>query len=675
MAPSQNKKERIEWPKRAVVTAGMPYGNKSLHFGHVGGVFVPADCYARFLRDRIGPENVVFVSGTDCFGSPIEEGYRKEVESGSFEGTLEDYVRRNHDRQKATLDAYDISLDVYEGSGLGHCGEVHRSISAAFVQRLHEKGFLHLESTLQFYDAKEGMFLNGRQVVGHCPVQGCKSEKAYADECDLGHQYDPVDLINPISSVSGTVPEMREVRNWYFDLPGLSNVVRDYVDALESDPCIRPVVTKTIKEFLVPPIIYIKVELHDKYLEIADKLPKHVYRDAAKGKQSFEIEFENVYDRDKARTVLAGANIRFRTGKALVPFRISGNVEWGVPVPEIEGVDGLTVWCWPESLWAPLSFTMARNDDRGLSRSAWRSFWCKKDATVYQFIGQDNLYFYGVAQPALWMALERGNAGVAYPQPGDLQQTTLIANHHILFGKVKASSSGAVKPPSADQLLEHYTVDQLRAHWLGLGLDVKSVGFKPKPFEVDEAKRNDPRVADPVLKEGALLTNVFNRLARSCFYEAQKDFEGFMPLGAPAADVVARCHKAMAEYEAIMHKAELHSIMTLMDDFIRWAQKHWADGIKAAEGTDDADMRRQILVDSFFTLRVATLLMHPVAPDGCEKIVEHLGLPAERVFSWNAPFEGMAELCDAADVEACRHAIVELPPRTDFFAKHESQFK
>lgn len=55
--------------------------------------------------------------------------------------------------------------------------------------------------------------------------------------------------------------------------------------------------------------------------------------------------------------------------------------------------------------------------------------------------------------------------------------------------------------------------------------------------------------------------------------------------------------------------------------------------------------------------------------------MEHLGLPAERVFSWNAPFEGMAELCDAADVEACRHAIVELPPRTDFFAKHESQFK
>ena len=62
-------------------------------------------------------------------------------------------------------------------------------------------------------------------------------------------------------------------------------------------------------------------------------------------------------------------------------------------------------------------------------------------------------------------------------------------------------------------------------------------------------------------------------------------------------------------------------------------------------------------------------------PTVARRWVEHLGLPAERVFSWNAPFEGMAELCDAADVEACRHAIVELPPRTDFFAKHESQFK
>lgn len=665
----------VSWPKRAVVTAGMPYGNKKLHFGHVAGVFVPADAYARFLRDRLGARNVLFVSGTDCFGSPIQEGYRKACENEGFEGSIEDYVRRNHDAQKATLDAYGISLSIYEGSGLGRAGEVHRMVTDAVLRRLHENGHLNTMETLQFYDAKEGVFLNGRQVLGRCPVQGCKSEKAYADECDLGHQFNPEDLINPISTLSGEVPEMRPVRNWYFDLPNFHAQLQELADGLAADEEVRPVVVKGAKEFLVPPVMYIKNDLEDDYLAIADKLPAHVFHEAEKGKQSFEIEFACIEDRDKARDVLFEAGVRFRTGKALVPFRISGNVEWGVPVPELDGVEGLTVWCWPESLWAPISFSAAALESRGEALDAVRDWWCSPDARVYQFIGQDNLYFYGVAQPALWVGLEEGNAMQAVPAAGQLQQTRLIANHHILFGKTKASSSGALKPPSADDLLEHYTPEQLRAHWLGLGLDQKSVGFKPKPFDPDESKREDPRVADPALKEGALLTNVFNRLARSCFYEAQKSFEGLMPLGSVSAEVVERAHAAMAEYERIMHRSELHSIMTLLDEFVRWAQKRWADGIKAAEAADDEVARRQVLLDSFYLLRVCTLLMHPVAPAGCEKIAEHLNIPAERVFSWNEDFESMDELCSAEERACGRHAVVELPPRTDFFGKHPSQFK
>lgn len=665
----------VSWPKRAVVTAGMPYGNKKLHFGHVAGVFVPADAYARFLRDRLGARNVLFVSGTDCFGSPIQEGYRKACENEGFEGSIEDYVRRNHDAQKATLDAYGISLSIYEGSGLGRAGEVHRMVTDAVLRRLHENGHLNTMETLQFYDAKEGVFLNGRQVLGRCPVQGCKSEKAYADECDLGHQFNPEDLINPISTLSGEVPEMRPVRNWYFDLPNFHAQLQELADGLAADEEVRPVVVKGAKEFLVPPVMYIKNDLEDDYRAIADKLPAHVFHEAEKGKQSFEIEFACIEDRDKARDVLFEAGVRFRTGKALVPFRISGNVEWGVPVPELDGVEGLTVWCWPESLWAPISFSAAALESRGEALDAVRDWWCSPDARVYQFIGQDNLYFYGVAQPALWVGLEEGNAMQAVPAAGQLQQTRLIANHHILFGKTKASSSGAVKPPSADDLLEYYTVEQLRAHWLGLGLDQKSVGFKPKPFDPDESKREDPRVADSALKEGALLTNVFNRLARSCFYEAQKSFEGLMPLGSVSTEVVERAHAAMAEYERIMHRSELHSIMTLLDEFVRWAQKRWADGIKAAEAADDEAARRQVLLDSFYLLRVCTLLMHPVAPAGCEKIAEHLNIPAERVFSWNEDFESMDELCSAEERACGRHAVVELPPRTDFFGKHPSQFK
>lgn len=664
----------LSWPRRAVVTAGMPYGNKKLHFGHVAGVFVPADAYARFLRDRIGADNVLFVSGTDCFGSPIQEGYRKACENEGFEGSIVDYVRRNHDAQKATLDAYDISLSIYEGSGLGRAGEIHQRVSDEVMTRLHENGHLSLQSTLQFYDAKAGAFLNGRQVTGRCPVQNCKSEKAYADECDLGHQFNPEDLIAPTSTLTGEVPEMRPVENWYFDLPNFRALLREHANGLAADEEIRAVVSKTVEEFLGAPVIYIKNELEETYRALADSLPAHTFHTAEKGKQSFSIEFETIEDRDAARDALFSAGIRIRTGKALVPFRMSGNIEWGVKVPAMEGVDGLTIWVWPESLWAPVSFSVAALEKQGLPASAVRDFWCSSDACVYQFIGQDNLYFYGVAQPALWIALEDGNAMQAKPAEGQLQQTKLVANHHILFGKNKASSSGEVKPPSADELLEHYTVEQLRAHWLALGLDQKSVGFKPKPFDPNEQTRTDPRVADPVLKEGALLTNVFNRLARSCFYEAQKNFDGLMPLGQPTAEVVAKAHETLAEYEIIMHKAELHSVMTLMDGFIRWANKWWADGVKAADNAGDMAARKQVLLDSFYLLRVATLLMHPVAPAGCEKIAEYLAVDSAKLFSWNAGFDAMDELCSPDEVARGGHPVKELPPRTDFFAKHPSQF-
>lgn len=675
MTALHSNENRVSWPHRAVITAGMPYGNKPLHFGHIAGVFVPADAFARFMRDRIGADNVRFISGTDCFGSPINEGYRKLVEAGEFDGTIAEYVQVNHKAQKKTLDAYGISLSIYEGSGMGHSGDVHQLISKMFIEKLHENGHLYKRSTLQFYDPEACTFLNGRQVMGHCPVQGCKSEQAYADECDLGHSYAPEDLIAPKSSLTGVTPEMRPVENWYFDLPAFGDFLREQVGLLEADPETRAVVAQTTKEFLAPPVIYIKNEVREGFEAIASELPAYVLREAEKGKQSFEIEFTTIDERDVARGVLERAGIRFRTGKTLVPFRITGNIEWGVAAPVIDGLEGLTVWCWPESLWAPMSFTMAANDKMGLPRGSWRDFWCSEDAEVYQFIGQDNLFFYGVAQPAMIEALRPGDILAPGVTEHPIRQTKLIANHHILFGDKKASSSGKVKPPTADELLNFYTVEQLRAHFLALGLDQKSVGFKPKPFEEDEAKRNDPRVADPALKEGALLTNVFNRLARSCFYEAQKSFDGYMPLGEVSPAAVKKVHKTLIAYDEVMHRVELHTIMSIMDEYIRFANKHWTEGIREAELTSNDELRRQVLVDSFFLLRIATLLMHPVVPMGTEKICDYLSFEFDDFFSWNYDFENVDELCSAGEITEGRHRIREVPPRFDFFAKHPSQFR
>ncbi len=660
---------KLCWPRHAVVTAGMPYGNKSLHFGHVGGVFVPADVFARFLRDRIGADQVLFVSGTDCFGSPIDEGYRKLVEAGSFKGSIADYVQRNHEAQKHTLEAFGISLSLYEGSGIGRAGVIHQEVTNCFVMRLFERGWLTKTETFQFFDVEADTFLNGRQVVGRCPVQGCKSEHGYADECDLGHQYAPEDLIAPRSTITGTLPEMRLVENWYFDLPAFGDFLQDLATTLASDKEMRPVVAQTLKEFLAPPIIYIKNELRVDYEALILKLPAHTLREAESGKQSFEIEFASIADRDAARTVLGEAGVRFRTGKALAPFRITGNIEWGVSAPNLDNTQSLIVWCWPESLWAPLSFTMAALEAQGRDRQEWQTFWCTDDSEIYQFIGQDNLYFYGVAQPALWEALRPGNFMTDDDSAPTLRQTRLIANHHILFGKKKLSSSSEIKPPSADELLNYYTAEQLRAHFVALALDQKSVAFSPKPFDPDLEKRTDTRVADPVLKEAALLSNVFNRLARSCFYEAQKNFNGKAPLDIPSLKLLKHAHAVMDEYESLMHAVDLHAAFALADDFIRFSNKHWAEGIKHANDANDIAARRRVLAESFYLLRIATLLMHPIVPWGTELICDKLMFDPKRFFSWKANFDGLAELCEASEVCVGEHTIAELPPRFDFFER------
>ena len=267
--------ERPKFPKRAVVTGGMPYGNKTLHFGHVGGMYVHADVFARFLRDRIGKENVIFVSGTDCYGSPIAEGYRKKVDEEGFEGTIEDYVNANHEQQKATLDQYEISLDIFGASGLGDTKDVHQQETNEFITTLYKNGWLDKMITKQFYDPKYQCFLNGRQVVGKCPIENCQSEKGYADECDLGHQYMPEELIDPKSTLSGETPEMRDVQNWYFRLTDFNDLLKEYVEDIKTKPYVRRIVSETMEESLGKPVIYIQEKFLNQYKEIEHLLPEH----------------------------------------------------------------------------------------------------------------------------------------------------------------------------------------------------------------------------------------------------------------------------------------------------------------------------------------------------------------------------------------------------------------
>lgn len=662
MNNSEDTNNRPVFPKRAVITAGMPYGNKELHLGHIGGVFIHADSYARFLRDRIGEDNVIFVSGTDCYGSPILEYYRQLVQKGSFEGSIDEFVKFNHDRQKEVLKSYNIGISLFAASSIGRSAEIHREVSSEFIKTLYKNGHLRKMTTSQFYDPELDVFLNGRQVVGQCPIAGCSSERGYADECSLGHQYMPSELINPKSTLSGKKPEMRDVTNWYFKLEDFHDLLVQWVEMLKTHPGSRNFVIKSIQEFLEPPVIYVKRDQSELLRDVTDKLPKHKMLDE-ENKPSVLLVFDSLEKREKACSLLSENSIRFRTGKTLVPFRLTGNIEWGVPAPSLEGLEGLTVWVWPESLWAPISFTMTSLELQHKDKSTWKDWWCSKDSKVYQFIGEDNVYFYGPVEMSMFMGQQGRTPSVEAPD-GDLQLPELIVNNHILFLDKKASSSGEIKPPTAKELLEYYTAEQLRAHFLSLGLGIRSVGFQPKPLN-PKAKENDN---DPVLREGNLLSNVLNRAVRSCFYTSQKYYDGKIPRGEISAEVLEESEKTILEFERLISKFEFHLVMSLMDTYIRNVNKYWAKNIRIADDNNDAGLRLQTLIDTFHMVRVATVLMHPIAPEGTEMILDYLNLN-RKFWNWDHIFQPVYYFMDDPET----HKLKFLEPRVDFFKKHPSQ--
>jgi len=654
---------RPKFKKRAVVTAGMPYGNKLMHFGHAS-TMIHADMMARFLRDRIGKDNVVFVSGTDCYGSPIMESYRKLVESGKINCSMLEWVEKNHKEQFETTKKYELSYNFYGASAVGDAKEIHEQTSAEIFNKLYENNALSLLSTLQFYDEERKTFLNGRQVIGKCPFEGCKSEKAYADECDLGHQYMPSELINPVSSLSGTTPSLKPIGNWYFNLQDNVELLKDWLAYLEKNTSTRSYAIKEVREFLKKPEIYIKTEFKEDFENIKNELPDFSMQDE-NNKNSFTIVFEKLTDREKACEVLSKNNIRYRTGKTLVPFRLSGNIDWGVPVPEKENQKGLTFWVWPESLWAPISFTKTYLKKIGKDENEWKKYWCGSDSQVYQFIGEDNIYFYGPAQMAIWFNLQDGKPTVDIRE-GDLNIPIMVANKHSLFLGKKASSSSDVKPPMANDLLDYYTPEQLRFHMLSMNVGNNNASFMAKPFNPD-AK---PEEIDPVTKEGSLLTNVYNRALRTLFYTWQKDFDGIMPYGEVEESFVKDATLTILKVEKLMAEQKFHMVTYELDTLIRNLNKYLSKGIVAINSPEDKEAVKQVLINGLYMAKIAMVLLHPIAPSSTESLAKAFGV-SEDIFSWEKIDAPIYEFIENPE----NHRPMFLEPKQDFFKKHPSQIE
>jgi len=667
----KDKKENIKpyFPKRAVVTNGMPYGDKHLHFGHVGGCMIHSDVYARFLRDRIGKENVIYVSGTDCFGAGIEVKY-EAAKSNGFEGTIEDFVKSNYEFQKEQIEKYDISFNFYAASGLEPAAENHKEMSEWIFNLLYENGYLRLEEIDLFFDEETKTFLNGRQVVGQCPIQGCKSELGYADECALGHQYSPKELLNPKAVTTGRVPTLHPNKNWYFDLERFNEDLKKRQESLKEEGISRRFLLSNIEDFLKDPAILIsKTDDLENLKNACKKMPQHI-ADINEEKISGTLTFKVLKDREAACEILREHGIRFRTGTTLTPFRLSGNVKWGIPVPTREGVDDQTFWVWPESLWAPMSFVKTFLDQNKPGES-WEDWWFGEDSRVYQFIGEDNIYFYAVAEMGLFMAL---NILAGRDKQSGLPK--IVPNRHVLFGNSKAASSGKLKPPSSDELLDHYTAEQLRVHFSHMALQNNSVKFFPKAVfkkwkeEGKELPKDLGEIEgfDGTLAEGNLLTNVYNRLARTCFYTLQQYFDGKLPKIDASDECKNIAEKIVEEFEINMYRFELSKAVDLLDKYLRDLNKIFDAKLKEAKANEDINLRSQALVDAFYAVKITVVLLHPFVPNGTETLNEYLNF-GEKLWSWDNILKPLEFFMEE------NHAFKFLEPRVDFFVKHPSQLK
>ena len=191
--------------KRTLITAALPYANGPVHIGHLAGVYVPADIYARYLR--LKGEEVLFVSGSDEHGIPITIKARKEGVSP------QDIVDRYHFLIKKSFEAFGISFDIYSRTS----SDIHTKTSSDFFLKMYEKGEFIEQETEQYYDEEAQQFLADRYITGTCPI--CGNERAYGDQCEAcGSTLNPTDLINPKSTISGSKPVMRRTKHWYLPL-------------------------------------------------------------------------------------------------------------------------------------------------------------------------------------------------------------------------------------------------------------------------------------------------------------------------------------------------------------------------------------------------------------------------------------------------------------------------
>lgn len=320
-------------PKRYTITAALPYANGPLHLGHLAGVYISADIYARFMRS-IG-EDVAFICGSDEHGAAITLRAKKEGK------TPKDIIDHYHQSNKEVFEKLAISFDIFDRTSEKHH---HQTAQELFIE-LEQKGSFIKEESEQYYDAEFDQFLADRYITGQCPK--CSADDAYGDQCEkCGSVLSPKELINPTSTLSGKIPELKNTLHWYLPL-----------------------------------------ERHEQWLR--SWMKEGIY----KGKQLHQPS-------DWKNQVVGQCMSWINAG--LKPRAITRDLDWGVPVP-MEGAEGKVLYVWFD---APIGYISATKKWAADNGKNWEDYWKNKNTELIHFLAKDNIVFHTIIFPAILSELE-----------------------------------------------------------------------------------------------------------------------------------------------------------------------------------------------------------------------------------------------------------------------------
>jgi methionyl-tRNA synthetase len=322
--------------RRFLVTSALPYSNGRLHVGHIAGAYLPADTYVRYLRAR--GDEVRFICGSDDNG--VASLITAEKENRSVEELTADY----NARQVRDFAGLGIEFDIFGGTHQPGFVQTHERLSQEFFRRIHDGGHFVKRTTDQLYDAQAGRFLPDRYVKGTC--HHCGYAEAKGDQCeDCGKTIDPLKLIDPQSTLSGSRPEPRSTTHWFLRLQRFEQPLREWLESKREPRGDDPAWRETVLNFVLG--------------QIKNGLP------------------ERAMTRD---------------------------LDWGVPVP-LDDPDARdkVLYVWFDAPIGYVSFTAALCERQG-EASGYEHWWKNEECKIVHFIGEDNTVFHALIWPAMLMA-------------------------------------------------------------------------------------------------------------------------------------------------------------------------------------------------------------------------------------------------------------------------------